>query len=255
MARYREFHGMPVLGSRKSVAWPPRWSIYTARPPHSRRLTSGTHANELIVEYESDVPYYFEMCERISDMELPISPPEAKLHHHFIALETQFCAIPEFNLPEPYTYTLTSYPKTLQNQIAERIRDASVLITTTITLNATVLSAIASPKLQLIAVMATGTDSIDLEACRARGIIVCNCGGANVTAVTEHAIGMYFSTRRRFVETQDAIRSDMWIRNGTLTPMLKDDNGRLPLTCEEEVLGLIGYGAIGMYPLKSTVNS
>jgi lactate dehydrogenase-like 2-hydroxyacid dehydrogenase len=183
-------------------------------------------------------------------MTFSISPLEAELHHHIIALETHFCPIPDFSLFEPYTYTLTSYSKTAQNQIAERIKDASVLIITTLALNASVLSATVSPKLRLIAVMATGTDSVDFEACRARGIIVCNCGGANVTAVTEHAIGMYFSVRRRFVETQDAIRSDMWTKNGTLIPMLRDGNGRLPLACEEEVLGLIGYGAIGMYQQK-----
>jgi lactate dehydrogenase-like 2-hydroxyacid dehydrogenase len=183
-------------------------------------------------------------------MVLPTSPLELEHHHHIIALETQFCPIPEFQLPKPYTFTLTTYPKTVHGQIAERIRDASVLIITTIGLNASVLSAAASPKLLLIAVMATGTDSIDLEACRARGIVVCNCGGANVPAVAEHALGMYFSTRRRFVETQNAMRSDMWMKNGTLIEMLKDDNGKMPLTCKEEVLGLIGYGAIGNIPAR-----
>lgn len=166
-------------------------------------------------------------------------------HYHIVALETHFCPIPDFSLPKPYTYEYTPYTKTLQNEIAERIHDASVIIITTLRLDASVLSADVSPKLQFVAVMATGTDKIDLEACRARGILVSNCGGANATAVAEHAIGMYFSTRRRFVETQDAIRADMWIKNGTLIPMLRDQDGGLPLTCKEEVLGLIGYGTIG----------
>ncbi|TLD29381.1 D-isomer specific 2-hydroxyacid dehydrogenase family protein [Venturia nashicola] len=36
--------------------------------------------------------------------------------------------------------------------------------------------------------MASGTDTIDLQACKARGIIVSNCRGVNVVAVSEHAM-------------------------------------------------------------------
>lgn len=172
-------------------------------------------------------------------------PPDAVQSHCIVALEAQFCAIPKFDFPEPLTYTITTYPKTPHNQIAERIRDATILITTTIRLDAETLSANVCPKLQLIAVMATGVDSIDLAACKKRGITVFNCGGANVTAVSEHTIGMYFAARRRFTETQAAIRAGLWPVKGTLIPMMEDENRKMPLTCAEETLGLIGYGAIG----------
>ncbi|KIW00315.1 uncharacterized protein PV09_08202 [Verruconis gallopava] len=166
-------------------------------------------------------------------------------HHHIVALEAHFCPIPEFKLPSPYTYTLETYPKTLKDQIPERIRDASIVITTTIRLDASVLSAEISPKLQLIAVMATGTDSVDLKSCMKRGIVVCRCAGANVTAVSEHAIGMYFATRRKFYQTQTATRGGQWPLKGSLIPILEDRNKKMPLTCEEETIGLIGYGKIG----------
>lgn len=180
-------------------------------------------------------------------MALPTPPSEPSQHHHqIVALESRFCPIPDFKLPTPHTYSITSYPRTEITQIADRIRDASILITTTIPIRADVLSATVSPNLRIIAVMATGTDSIDLEACRARGILVCNCGGANVVAVSEHAVGMYFSVRRRFVETQWALRRGEWMEKGSLVPMLKDDEGGMPLTCREEVVALVGYGTIGM---------
>lgn len=166
-------------------------------------------------------------------------------HHHIVALEAAICPIPEFSLPSPYTYDLTTYPKTTQAEIPSRIRDATILITTTIALSAAVLSPEISPNLRLIAAMATGTNSIDLEACKKRGIIVCNCAGANVASVAEHAIGMYFTARRKFIPTHYALRADEWVKIGKLYPMLEALDGTLPLSCREEVMGLIGYGVIG----------
>jgi lactate dehydrogenase-like 2-hydroxyacid dehydrogenase len=48
--------------------------------------------------------------------------------------------------------------------------------------------------------MAAGYDVIDLEACRKRGIRVCNIPSASAEAVAEHAITLYLSVKRRVVE-------------------------------------------------------
>lgn len=93
--------------------------------------------------------------------------------------------------------------------------------------------------------MASGADTIDLQACRAWGIIVSNCRGANIAAVSEHAIGLYFAARRKFVETQNAMQADEWMKRKTLIRILEDRDGKMPLTCVDKVMGMIGYGVIG----------
>lgn len=166
-------------------------------------------------------------------------------HIEIVALEAQFCPVPDFDLPSPFTYELISYAKTAQAEIAERIRNATIIITTTMPLRANVLSSNVSPKLRCVTVMASGTDTVDLQACKARGIQVCNCAGANTAAVSEHAIGLYFAARRKFVETQNAMQSDEWMKKGKLISILEDHDGKMPLTCVDEIMGMIGYGAIG----------
>ncbi|KAF2804082.1 glycerate dehydrogenase [Mytilinidion resinicola] len=166
-------------------------------------------------------------------------------HHNIVVLESVFSPVPEFKLPNGLTHTLTSYPRTQPTEVAERIKNATILITTTIALPAEVLSENVSPHLQFIAVMAVGTDTINLDACRKRGIQVCNSVNANASSVSEHAIGLYFAARRKLIETHVALRANEWPRRGTLMNMLEDKTGTMPLTCEEEVMGLIGYGFIG----------
>jgi hypothetical protein len=48
------------------------------------------------------------------------SRPKMDHHIEIVALESQFCSIPDFNLPSPLTYHLKSYLRTTQSEIAER---------------------------------------------------------------------------------------------------------------------------------------
>jgi glycerate dehydrogenase len=171
------------------------------------------------------------------------APPTT--HHNIVILEAVFCPVPEFNLPNGLTYSRTSYPRSLVTEVAERIKDATILITTTVALPAEVLSEAVCPNLQFIAVMAVGTDTIDLEACKRRGIRVSNSANVNAASVSEHAIALYFAARRKLIQTHVAIRANKWLEEKTLIRMLEDKSETMPLTCEEEVMGLIGYGFIG----------
>jgi len=47
------------------------------------------------------------------------------------------------------------------------------------------------------------------------------------------------------VDTQNAMRADEWMKKGKLVPILEDRDGKMPLTCVDKIVGLIGYGAIG----------
>jgi lactate dehydrogenase-like 2-hydroxyacid dehydrogenase len=99
------------------------------------------------------------------------------MHHQIVALELQHQPLPVDGFDFPHT--LTTYQRTsTREELHERIRDATVVITTTVKLDAATLHADVTPNLQYIAVSATGTDPVDLAAAKARGIRVTNCPGA-----------------------------------------------------------------------------
>lgn len=170
------------------------------------------------------------------------------MHHEIVALETVHQPLPaSFDFPPHITYKLTKYHTHDASQLAARVRPATILIVTTIRLDATILSADRTPHLQYVAVMATGVDPVDLEACRKRGIRVTNCPAANLDAVSEHAISLYFAARRRTVLLDRFTREvpSQWKEKGSLTGYLRFADGKPPLTCGEEVMGVIGYGGLG----------
>ncbi|GAP84876.2 putative glycerate dehydrogenase [Rosellinia necatrix] len=170
---------------------------------------------------------------------------QSQTHWVVVALETFFCPLPDFTLPAPHTCEFRNYERTRPDQIAERIRDADIVIMTILPLTAEVLSAEATPRLKMISIIASGTDTVDLAACRARGIIVGNSPHCNVTTVTEHVLSLYFATRRSIVQTHLLTRRGDWAFKGTQQSTMDGPDGKPPRTCRDELVGIIGYGAIG----------
>lgn len=171
------------------------------------------------------------------------------MHHHIVALERIHQPLPAtFNLPPGTTYTLTSYDTTPTRELLHaRIRDATIVIVTTIRLDAETLSAQTTPVLRLVAIMATGADIVHLETCQKRGIRVTNAPAANLDAVSEHALSLYFAARRRTVLMDRLTRQvpSQWKQHGSLNRYMRFADGHPPLTCGDEVMGIIGYGALG----------
>ncbi|KAF2009009.1 glycerate dehydrogenase [Aaosphaeria arxii CBS 175.79] len=166
------------------------------------------------------------------------------MHHHIVAIERVHQPLPDtFDFP----HTLTTYHRTDASQLAERLRDATILIVTIVKIPAEVLDPDVTPNLRLIAIMATGTDPVDLVAARARGIRVTNTPAANIDAVSEHALSLYFAARRRTVILDAATRAvpSEWKAKNSLTQRLRFGDGKPPLTCGDEVLGIVGYGGLG----------
>jgi len=165
--------------------------------------------------------------------------------HTIVVLESALVGLPqELVLPEP-TYEIISYPHTSPKDIAARIRGATIIVAVTLKFDAHLLSEEMSPKLQLIDYVASGTDGVDKQICKERGILVCNASGASAAAVSEHALGLYFALRRRILPTHEAVQTSSWTERSALNAMMRDTVGELPLSCEQEVLGIIGQGVIG----------
>lgn len=168
------------------------------------------------------------------------------IHHEIVALEGVHVPIPSFTLPHPHTHNLTVYQRTSQRELPDRVKDATILILSICSITAETLSPAITPNLQHIAIMAAGTDSVDLEACQKRGIRVTNCAGANVETVAEHTLGLYFAARRRTVLMHErTVAGREWKDKGTLSPYMRVSGGLPPLSCRQEVLGIVGNGKIG----------
>ena len=178
------------------------------------------------------------------------SPFTSATQFNIVALETFFTELPKLSVPSPHTFSITEYNRTKVEEIPSRIKDADILITTTIPLRAEHLSAKISPRLKLIAVVASGTDSIDLAACDARSIRVLSSPNCNVTAVAEHAVALYFTARRSIVPTMRDLRAGEWPVRGTLMKGVFA-GGRPPISCSQEVVTVIGYGGVGQKVAKT----
>jgi D-3-phosphoglycerate dehydrogenase len=88
------------------------------------------------------------------------------------------------------------------------------------------------PGLRMITVCGIGTDSIDLDAARALGIVLCNVPGRTAPIVAEHALALMLAAARRVVYQTRLMREGGW-RTG--------DNVYL----RGKTLGVIGTGTIG----------
>lgn len=94
-----------------------------------------------------------------------------------------------------------------------------------------------APKLRLVQKIGSGVNTIDLEACRARGIAVCNLPGTNSRAVAEMTLLLMLACLRRLRESDAAVRS---AGGWEAAPMMQDTLGEIA----GRTVGLVGAGAI-----------
>lgn len=132
----------------------------------------------------------------------------------------------------------TEFPSSTQEQVVERLRDAEVAIINKLRLGASEIAAL--PRLQMVAVAATGSDNVDLEACRARGIVVSNVRGYAVHTVPEHALMLMLALRRRLFDYVADVRAGRWARSDNFC-FFDHPIGDL----HGATLGIIGRGGLG----------
>ncbi len=174
------------------------------------------------------------------------------MHHKIVALDAWNVPIPPslLQLPGPHTYELVNLTTQVSSTeaIQNAVQDATIVATTVTPLKGPTLAASVTPKLQLIVAIATGTDCIDTDLAAARGIKVVNCPNANTETVANHVLAMYFASRRHLVQLHNTVlETDEWTKTFALTSVLNDPSGSPPMTCRDETVGIVGYGAIGKF--------
>jgi glycerate dehydrogenase len=98
----------------------------------------------------------------------------------------------------------------------------------------------ASPALRLVALTATGTNNVDLEAARERGIAVCNIADYCTASVVQHVFAVLLALTHRLREYDRALKAGGWERA---------DRCPVPAFPIRELagraLGIVGYGTLG----------
>ncbi len=133
---------------------------------------------------------------------------------------------------------LTVYPLTAPHEVADRIKEADVVIVNKIKLNETNLAD--AEKLKLICVAATGYDNIDLAYCRSRSVAVCNVVGYSTGSVAQLTVAMVLSLVFHLPTFTDFVRTGAYTASGVanrLTPAFHELAGK--------TWGILGAGNIG----------
>jgi glyoxylate reductase len=94
------------------------------------------------------------------------------------------------------------------------------------------------PSLRLVANYGVGYDSVDVEACRARGVAVTSTPGVLDAATADLAFALVLATRRRLVEGDALVRAGRWGTSWSEGPFLGRD-------LAGSTLGIVGLGRIG----------
>ena len=120
-------------------------------------------------------------------------------------------------MTRPRVYEAAGVPAEIEEELASTfeivampVGAAGVVVTPAVTVDAPYLDEI-GPQLRIVANYAVGIDNIDLEAARARGVVVTNTPGVLTNATAEHAVALILALLRRVCEGDRALRRrDPW---------------------------------------------
>lgn len=145
--------------------------------------------------------------------------------------KSQFLSMAEEILGDRVELVLYDTRVTDTETLIERGKDADIIMVANLPMNEEVI--LGCHNLKLLAVAFTGLDHIAMEACRAKGITVCNCAGYSNAAVSDLVFGMLITLYRNVISCNERVRV-----GGT-----KD--GLIGMELEGKKFGVIGTGAIG----------
>jgi glycerate dehydrogenase len=137
-----------------------------------------------------------------------------------------------------FAHEWSEHPATAPDEVVERLRGATVAITNKVPLRADAIAQL--PGLKMVAVAATGTDNVDLAACRERGIVVANIRDYSLVSVPEHCFALILALRRNLRAYSADVEAGRWQESSRfclLDHPIADLGGSR--------LGIVGYGALG----------
>ena len=133
---------------------------------------------------------------------------------------------------------LKVYERTVPEQVLERCSGCEAVLTNKVVLNAEIMDQL--PDLKYIGVLATGTNVVDLNFAKERGICVTNIPGYSTDSVVQHIFAFMLHFSSKVSVHNDAVQEGKWVNSvdfcftlGTLNEL------------SGKTLGVIGLGTIG----------
>ena len=137
-----------------------------------------------------------------------------------------------------FDHEWTEHRATDAGQVVERLRGADIAITNKVQLRAADIAQL--PELRMVAIAATGTDNVDLAACRERGIAVSNIRNYSLVSVPEHVFTLILALRRNLRAYINDVEKGRWQQSSRFCLL---DHPIADLAGSR--LGIVGYGALG----------
>jgi glycerate dehydrogenase len=134
--------------------------------------------------------------------------------------------------------TLEIHDETADTELATRLAGRGVAIANKVPFTRALLAA--SPELRLIALTATGTNNVELEAARAHGVAVCNIRDYCTASVVQHVFATLLALTHKLREYDRALKAGAWERSSRFTMLnqpVRELAGR--------TLGIVGFGTLG----------
>jgi glycerate dehydrogenase len=134
--------------------------------------------------------------------------------------------------------TVSVFDSTPSELVAERIRDAEIVVLNKVRLDETNLSEASC--LKLICIAATGFDNVDTEYAKNNNIAVCNVTGYSTNSVAQLTVSLALSLCCHLDEYNQYCKTGEYTKSGIqncLTPVFSELSGK--------TWGVYGYGGIG----------
>ena len=123
-------------------------------------------------------------------------------------------------------------------EIPERVKDADVLIVNKIAINEQTIGN--ANNLKLVCVTATGTNNLDKEYLKKRGIAWRNVAGYSTESVTQHTFALLFYLLEKMRYYDDYVKDEKYINDTVFTHFAEHFN-----EVNGKTWGIIGLGTIG----------
>ncbi len=129
------------------------------------------------------------------------------------------------------------YERTAAQDTVSRAAEAEIVLINKVILDRDTLAQL--PKLRYVGILATGTNVVDLEAARERGVVVTNVPAYSTASVVQLTLALLLELTQRVGHHANSVRQGNWVKSKDFAywdfPLVE---------LEGMTLGLVGFGAI-----------
>lgn len=133
---------------------------------------------------------------------------------------------------------LVTYDITEKNQVAERVKDADIIIANKAPINEETIGG--APNVKLVCEFATGFDNVDIAYCKSRGIKVTNATNYSTETVAQHTFALAFYILEKLNHYDNYVKSGEYAKSDSFTNFDK-----IFTEIYGKTWGIVGMGNIG----------